>query len=242
MSTTYKLEVWGARSNPAIDNSRSINIASPLAGYSHGIQSLSLNKNIYICIGGAGNSNNALTGGAGGYNGGGKGGNGVSFAGGAGGGGATHIASTNRGILKNYSSYKSEVYIVAGGSGGAAVNGRSDGVGGGVNGGNALSNGHESTVFYVYGGTQSTGYAFGQGENAINNTNGGTYGAEGYGGGGGGWYGGHASQVNGGIGSCVAGAGGSGYIGGVVNGYTQAGVNSPGNLNGYAIISWHPSL
>ena len=235
------MEVWGARSNPAVDNSRSIIIESPKAGYSYGEQSFSLNKNIFIYVGGAGTSNNVLNGGTGGYNGGGNGGNGRSYAGGAGGGGATHIALVS-GILSSLSSNKSSILIVAGGSGGAAVNGRNEGVGGGDSGGNAQSNGYQSTTFYVYGGTQNSGYAFGQGQNAINNTNGGLSGAEGYGGGGGGWYGGHASQVNGGNGSCISGAGGSGYIGGVTNGKTQAGVTSPGNLNGFAVITWHPNI
>ena len=45
-------------------------------------------------------------------------GNGTYYDGGGSGGGATHIATTNRGVLSNYQSYKSDILIVAGGGGG----------------------------------------------------------------------------------------------------------------------------
>ena len=92
----YKLEVWGAQ---GINQGGGLYGESPCTpgkgGYSYGDINIEKNKNLYICIGGQP------------YNGGGING----FPG----GGATHIASSNRGELKNYASYKSDIYIVAGG-------------------------------------------------------------------------------------------------------------------------------
>lgn len=88
-------------------------------GYSGGYDFLQAGDILYIAIGGTGSySGSGVTGsGKGGYNGGGHGENSGSDAGGTyGGGGATHIAlGTNRGVLANYNSYRSEVLIVAGG-------------------------------------------------------------------------------------------------------------------------------
>ena len=192
--------------------------------------------NYYICIGAQGTSNSVYNiGGKGGYNGGGDAGNGhsESFAGGAGGGGATHIASTNRGVLSNYVNNKSEIIIAAGGGGGSAC-GWLGATGGGTNGGNATA---EDGVI-KYGGTQTTGYSFGKGQNGRTGVNLGIGSCEGAGGGGGGYYGGYAQASTGAHTNCV-GSGGSGYIGGVTNGTMQNGIQSG---NGKAVITWHPII
>ena len=128
----------------------------------------------------------------------------------------------------------SEILIVAGGGGGSAIGSRA-GVGGGTNGGNVVS---YDNVYSIAGATQSTGYAFGQGQDGKTKTSAGTWGAEGNGGGGGGWYGGPTIQNMGNNSDC-AGTGGSGYIGGVSNGITTAGVREG---NGYALVTWMPVL
>ena len=208
-------------------------------GYSLGNKSLNSSYNLYICVGSKGGKISGINAGSGGYNGGGSGGKGHANYGGYGGGGATHIAiTTNRGELKNYVNSKSEILIVAGGGVGLGVNAQGNGHGGGTNGNSTQSCGWKGDGIYsISGGTQTTGYAFGQGQSGITNTVGGNCGEEGVGGGGGGWYGGFASQVNGGHGSDCSGAGGSGYIGGVTNGTTTVGIQSG---NGKALITWMP--
>jgi hypothetical protein len=231
---TYKLEVWGGGSNAAISDTKTASQGK--GGYATGTIHMSSEEELYICVGGAGATNNGITGGSGGYNGGGTGGTGESYAGGSGGGGATHIATTNRGLLSNYSSYKDEVLIVAGGSGGSAIN-SSSGSGGGANGGLAVTAGWSATGVSsttINGGTQTIGYAFGKGQNGSVKSLGGMAGAEGNGGGGSGWYGGY-SYIGDGDGSCSGGSGGSGYLGGVTYGSMQNGVRSG---NGYARITF----
>lgn len=235
----YLLEVAGAQGGKEKDT------VGGLGGSSSGKVTLKKGQTIYIYVGGAGSSNDTN----GGYNGGGSTGNG-----GTSGGGATHIATTNRGVLKNYSSNKSDVLIVAGGGGGSQ-NGNgysSGGSGGGITGGSPSEFTNNSTWTWTYttlagGGTQSSGGAagkiqankvsgtftgksgfFGQGANATNSSsypNTNDYGA----GGGGGWYGGGSSCIHGGA------AGGSGYIGGVTNGQMSNGTNSG---NGWAKITY----
>lgn len=104
------------------------------------------------------------------------------------GGGASHVSKTT-GLLSSLSQNISDILIVAGGGGGGGLTGTTPGNGGGYIGGSPkLGN----TSITGRSGTQSTGFAFGQGE---------------AGGGGGGFYGGLAAQ------SGVTGAGaGSGYI------------------------------
>ena len=226
----YQLECYGAQGG---DN-------GGLGGYSNGYFVTTTDKTLYICVGGVGKNNigNAVPG-AGGYNGGGNGGRALLYTcqSGSGGGGATHIATTDRGVLSNYSSYRNEVLIVAGGGGGAnSWFGSGAGHGGGTSGSNVSALNGAVTQ----GGTQTTGYAFGQGESAgVKYAD--AYGSEGNGGGGGGWYGVYAHMAYGTYTNCN-GAGGSGYIGGVIN-YkrltksTTAGVNSG---NGYAVITKLP--
>lgn len=226
---TYKLECYGAQGGAGGRN----------GGKSIGYYKVKRPGNLYIVCGGKGADNSGNAGGAGGFNGGGRGGNGYGYRGGGGGGGATHIATTNRGLLRNYASYQDEVIIVAGGGGGVTSH-SSAGAGGGTSGGNGSA--HNGAT--VKGGTQTTGYAFGEGQAGKSKEYHGSYGAEGNGGGGGGWYGGYAYQANGNSTDC-GGAGGSGYIGGVLSTvtidditYTSSTTSNANSGNGYAIITY----
>ncbi len=244
------MECWGASGGKAGQWEHGGN-----GGYSIGYRSLTTTDKLYVCVGEKGSYSSGSIGGIGGYNGGGNGGYGyqssVQYTGGGGGGGATHIAITsNRGELKNYENYYlAELLLVAGGGGGGATHIANAGVGGGVNGGNVNNYGNTYTIT---GATQTSGYAFGQGQNGKTKTASNGWGAEGNGGGGGGFYGGPASQKTGDLSDC-GGAGGSGYVGSVINGTTIAGdqtfLSPSGGTetghsgNGYAIISWiSPSL
>ena len=198
---TYKLEVWGGQGANDVDSNTNKN----KGGYATGSKTLTKEQNIYICVGGAGGSPGWTTNTVRAYNGGGRAGNNT----GNGGGGATHMATTNRGVLSNYNSYRSEVLIVAGGGGGAG-----DSSWGGPGGGTSGLNGAGAS-----GATGTSGYAFGQGQDAWNDQ------AQG---GGGGWYGGYATSSMSGAG------GGSGYIGGVSGGSMSNGIQSG---NGYARIT-----
>ena len=237
LNTNYKIECWGAQGGNYNNN------LAGKGGYSIGYKSLGASNNLYVCVGSKGGDNLDNTGGNGGYNGGGNGGNGfiAEFCGAGGGGGATHIAISDRGVLKNYKDYQQELLLVAGGGGGRITN---SGVGGGLNGGNAYS---DNDVYTITGASQNTGYAFGQGQNGKSKTFYGVCGAEGNGGGGGGFYGGYASQEQGDDSNC-GGSGGSGYVGSVTNGETIAGdqtfpspnggIETGHDGDGYCIISW----
>jgi hypothetical protein len=207
----YKLEVWGAQGG------KSLGFPGPnigLGGYSYGNIKLDSGTKLYICIGATGNSS------SGGYNGG-----YAALSNGGAGGGATHIATTNRGILSKYSDYQGEVLIVAGGGGGVDNTTYYSGSGGGLTGGDGSSG--------VTGGTQTAGGSgtangsFGQG--GITWSSFGDYGAAG----GGGWYGGGGTCITGG-----GAGGGSGHLGStLISGTTgmQTGVRSG---NGYARITF----
>ena len=208
VSGTYKIEVWGASGGYGYDSTRSTG-GGGYGGYSTGHINLDYDQNLYIAIGGAGESNCQNITCAGGYNGGSEsyrwvGGNNLWTGGG---GGATHVAFSNKGELKNYSSNKTDIIIVAGGGGGAdffhwTTNSTyADGVSSGGSGGGFKGvNGKQTTDSKPnIAGTQESGYNFG--------TAGTTYSADSIGGSGGGWYGGTSSEQH------VPGAGGSGYIG-----------------------------
>ena len=217
----YKLEVWGASGGYSSAG------AGGKGGYSVGYAYASTSNTFFVCVGGQGAGWSGSTGGAGGYNGGGKGGNGAGYTGAGGGGGATHIAFVTGTLAEiGKDTFDAQGLIVAGGGGGYERN--TPGTGGGLSGGNgAASNGTS-----VPGGTQTTGYAFGQGQGGRNATGGNT-GGEGNGGGGGGYFGGTAYQATGAY-TDASGGGGSGFIANVKNATTTNGVNSG---NGYAIIT-----
>ncbi|WP_207153454.1 glycine-rich protein [Prevotella herbatica] len=233
LTGTYKLEVWGAQGSSGWSGGISAN-----GGYSYGNIYLTTGAVLYIYTGGS-VAYNTFNGGSETYNGGGKGA--------APGGGASHIATTNRGVLSNYKNYQSEVLIVAGGAGGVEWSG-TGGFGGGLNGGNG--NSQQSSDFAAsasaYGGSQTSGGAsvaqstsvypspntlvdgsFGQGgdgyQSSLND-----YGA----GGGGGWYGGGGTSYSG------AGGGGSGHLGSNLISGTTGMSNGVRSGNGYARITF----
>ena len=186
----YKLEVWGAQGGSCTQNPGK-------GGYSTGNVTLSTTTKLYIYVGGQGETCTKKQSGVakGGFNGGGTG----YWCSGA--GGATHIASAT-GLLSELSSLRSSIYVVAGGGGGSGDNSGGGGDGGGITGGRGKNTGTNSKD-EGEGGTQTTGYAFGQGGD------GGIYGYAA--GGGGGWYGGYGGRSYSGNGT-PNGGGGSGYI------------------------------
>lgn len=208
---TYKIEVWGAQGGTG----GAQNTKGGYGGYATGLIHLAKDEILYINVGGAGGRNSGPIGGAGGYNGGGKGGNGYGgYLGGGGGGGCTSIAKKS-GQLSKLSGDLSSIIIVAGGGGGGASGASTpdnyiSGSGGGVNG----APGQKKTTAGLTsdGSTQTSGYAFGQGQNGVNSPAFYSCGAEGNGAGGGGFYGGCSNQFTG-TNSNAAGGGGSGYIG-----------------------------
>ena len=237
----YKLEVWGAQGVGWNT------VPGGKGGYARGTYSINKEQNIYIAVGGEGQSSS--------WNGGGRGT--LSCPG----GGATSIQKSliSDGQLYHYESVKNtEVLIVAGGGGGSEwYYSYTDlitpvgGSGGGINGedGSMGYLGDMTPCPGAKGGTQDTGGnstvlrssqsmedgSFGRG--------GYNYGGDGGGQGGGGWYGGGAADLAGG------GGGGSGHIGTMLtNGTTIAGDQtfpSPSGESeighgghGYCIITW----
>ena len=223
----YNLEVWGAQGGN-IDSS--ITSLFPIfkeyyggyGGYAKGDIHLNKGDILYINVGGSGEDTSFKNErGRGGYNGGGNGGFGPydywindrkadAPIRAAGGGGATHIA-TKSGVLSSLEGYKNQIIIVSGGGGGSTSTTYSSkiaGTGGGISGGlGYIYNGS-----YTNGGNQTTGFAFGKGQNGHDSVQATNNDAEGSGGGGGGFYGGYSYQGTETT-SDAAGAGGSGYIG-----------------------------
>ena len=199
---TYKLEVWGGQGGNG-GGSNVISAVGGNGGYAYGNKTLSSGTALYIAVGG-GSGNN--------YNGG-----GARTNSGGNGGGATHIATTNRGVLANYNGYRGEVIMVAGGGGGGggwAVSGSivmNGGPGGGRNGGNGSIN---VDWLVGFGGSQSSGGCGphdydGYGAKCGSFGTGGSSPLYSGAGGGGGWYGGGSGgNYNG----STPGGGGSGYI------------------------------
>ena len=229
---TYTLECWGA--------------GVTKGGKSLGDYQAQKNQILYICVGGKGTNGSKSVRGVGGYNGGGNGGDSPGYTKGGGGSGATHICLQD-GVLKDLKTAydNNQLLMVAGGQGGSI--GSADGpFGGGIEGGKPTS--WSGTVHAA--ATQSSGYAFGTGQNGRNGTRNTNGGGEGSGGSGGGLYGGYAPQQTG-YNSNSSGGGGSGYVNAVlVNGETIAGnqtFKSPSGVletghvgNGAALITWLP--
>jgi len=177
----YKLEVWGAKGgngNGAVGGN---------GGYSVGYKRLSAGQTIYVVVGGQGTATTGTA--SGGYNGGGACRAGAGTRGS--GGGATHMAFVT-GTIKaiGKTTFNQQGLIVAGGGGGGCDESVAGGSGGGTSGGNGQSS----------GGTQTSGYAFGQGYSDTS--------AGWTSGGGGGYYGGTDNRG-------YSAGGGSGWIGGV---------------------------
>ncbi len=196
----YKLEVWGAEGATGYNQG-----TAGKGGYSVGLITLSSTTTVYVVVGGTGRTSSGTHTSTdkvrtvAGYNGGGAG-NGNTGAWGGAGGGATHIA-TRTGVLKDLASYKSSIFIVAGGGGGGGHKGQSGYTGGAGGGTSGIAGGSGVSV-----GTQSSGYAFGQGMSTTGHD---------MGAGGGGYWGGKGSVT-----SDKGGSGGSGYIGGVTSNST----------------------
>ncbi len=190
----HKLEAWGAQGSlyyPPNPGGK--------GGYTYGYTTLTSNVDIYVYVGEC-NNEVAKKGYNTGY---------TTGTSGLSGGGASHIAKSNKGELYNYESYKTDIYIVAGGGGGGEY-----GIGG-AGGGTTGQNSTYATGGSTSGGSSQTGGgwtngSFGRGGQAWSST--GDYGD----GGGGGWYGG-------GGGMNTPGAGGSGHVGSVDSGETIQG-------------------
>lgn len=209
---TYKLECWGAQGgNGTASPSNNFQLFGGKGGYSYGVFSPTSDTVLYLYSGGQGATatGSTLSGPNGGYNGGGagskNGSNNSNTQTSGGGGGATHIAITS-GLLNTLSSSTASILLIAGGGGGAGgwygsfSTQSSDGGYGGGNSGGSAANGEG---YSVSGGTQSSGYSFGQGASASTHVD--------QGGGGGGYYGGYCSTGTSDNNIC-GGGGGSGYI------------------------------
>ena len=192
----YRLETWGAQGGCSLMGGTKTCGNLGYGGYSSGIITLYKGNVLYINVGGKGTDGVLKSDSPGGYNGGGYGtwDNSDDESSG-GGGGATHIA-TSSGLLSTFENNIKDLLIVSGGGGGKSFT-YTPGSGGGFKGG-VTSVTNQSEV------SQTSGYAFGQGQNAS-----GTADSDGVGGGGGGFYGGYMNNVS----RKSSGSGGSGYIG-----------------------------
>ncbi len=199
----YKLECWGASGGG--NSSRSTGSSGGWGGYAYGEVRLDKGDILYVYVGGAGTYANGT------YAGGGYGGGGNGASSGYGGGGASDIRKGATALANRI--------IVAGGGGGTDDTGSysgsryggndgSGGNGGGLSGEGAYIDG---VLYSAYAGTQTTGYALGQGGSATVMTD--------TGGGGGGYWGGNVTNNNNG-----GAGGGSSYIAGLDNAGTTSGV------------------
>ena len=221
--TEYQLECWGSKGQ----SKNGGGVAN--AGYSSGFWTATgIKQKLYICCGDMSGYNNGRS-------------KGLNYDAGAWGGGGTHIATglIGNGETYNYNGDRGKLLLVAGGSGGSAVNGKSSGAGGG----NAGANG--AGVNFVGHGKAKGGTQTAPGQNSpidVDVRNDAQFGIggytytynPGYGSQGGGGYNG-----GGGGPSAVPGAGGCGYVntGKLRNGVTQTGVNGP-QATGVCRITW----
>lgn len=186
----YKLEVWGSSGGENYQTCHNCSYSGHAGkgGYSTGTLTLSQETTLYVYVGGSSKSS------SGGWNGGGK-----ANPTGPGGGGSTDISLYgNEGSTEwNTADHLYSRLIVAGGGGGSSHTNHPECYGGSGGGSNGETSGHGNQ-----GGTQTSGYQFGIGEDSTTN------GSE-SGGGGGGWYGGRAYT---GGGWCPGGGGGSGFV------------------------------
>ena len=208
----YKIECYGARGG--CNNWAGTYLSDyGLGGYASGIIELTKGEKLYIYVGKKGADGvkqaNQLTSTS--FNGGGAGiGSSDNDDGGGAGGGATDVRLV-AGNWDDFESLKSRIIVAGGGSGGATVTGGfnkpSGGSGGGLTGkGSIWKYSNTEVSNHTYNATQTTGYKFGIGQNAITKGNAGGAGA------GGGYYGGYTYQSTGYF-TSTNGAGGSSYIG-----------------------------
>lgn len=223
---TYTIDAYGASGGGCSDKGGYwIGTKGGYGGHAAGSVTLVKGQTIYIAVGGQGSMSSSSASAAGGYNGGGTG-----YYGTGSGGGATSITFDNLGTLSAFKNKKDSVLLVAGGGGGTGTldfSGSQTGNGGGLNGTGAagVKNEHSN------GGTQTAGYAFGQGQDSnktatvSQHTNVQVYGKLGYGGaGGGGYYGGTYGNAG-----YIGGGGGSGYIASKLSGASTGISNHIGN-------------
>ena len=117
--TEYQLECWGSKGQ-----SKNGGVVAN-AGYSTGLWTATgIKQKLYICCGDMSGYNNGRS-------------KGLNYDAGAWGGGGTHIATglIGNGETYNYNGNRNPLLLVAGGSGGSAVNGQKSGAGGGDTGG-----------------------------------------------------------------------------------------------------------
>lgn len=221
--TEYQLECWGSKGQ-----SKNGGVVAN-AGYSSGFWTATgIKQKLYICCGDMSGYNNGRS-------------KGYNYDAGAWGGGGTHIATglIGHGETYNYNGNRDQLLLVAGGSGGSAVNGKKSGAGGGDAGANGVG------VNFVGHGKAKGGTQAAPGQNSpidVDVRNDAQFGIggytytynPGYGSQGGGGYNG-----GGGGPSAVPGAGGCGYVntGKLRNGATQTGVNGP-QATGVCRITW----
>ncbi|MBQ9243135.1 MAG: hypothetical protein IJ165_07890 [Proteobacteria bacterium] len=176
----YRLQVWGARGG-------NDTYAGANGGYAVGVYKKNDKKPLYVYVGGQGSA--CATNAGGGWNG---GGNAGAIGCSGGGGGATDIRTVG-GAWNLAASLDSRIIVAGGGGGGGNTTSTCvGGVGGGTNGGGSGVEKQQGK-----GGTQTAGYAKGQGGHP----------AQDGGGGGGGYWGGYGSA-----GYDDGGGGGSGYV------------------------------
>jgi hypothetical protein len=219
-----KIECYGAKGGGSMMNG-SVNSNGAKGGYCCGEYTFERNtqRKLYIYVGGAG-IDGRFSNTPGGWNGGGIGTyDGRDDEGGGSGGGASDVrlvaASSGSWYDTSHTSWDTDKsllsrIIVAGGGGGLSWN-FTAGEGGGLTGGRGANNTSTSA-------TQTSGYAFGRGQDAWSVVWDGNGGNIGQGGGGGGWYGGYTSAVY----PNVSGCGGSSYYGNLINAKTIAGLNN----------------
>ena len=196
----YKIESWGGQGGTSVGNNEDQE-AGGYGAYSVGEVILYEGDTLYINVGGKGEKGAIEYNAKGGYNGGGNATHDNSDNESAGGGGGASSVATASGTLASLSGNKSAVLMVAAGGGGSAWY-----VGPSAGGFKSYASGHSTSNI----ATQTTGYAFGQGQSApdLDGTRS-TASADGVAGAGGGWYGGYVEDIN----DKACGTGGSSYIG-----------------------------
>ena len=205
----YKVELWGAGGGEN-NFSGTILATQGKGAYTTGVTYLKKGTKLYVYVGQKGNkgitTENTLN--TSSFNGGGAGiGSSDGDDGGGAGGGATDIRLVS-GSWNNFNSLKSRIMVAGGGAGGATVSGGfskvSAGSGGLIGVGSSWRYFNTENSTHKFNATQTSGYKFGIGENAVTKDKSGGSGA------GGGYYGGFKSTD-----SPAGGAGGgSSYISG----------------------------
>jgi hypothetical protein len=200
----YIFDAYGASGGGGVVGAHNYSSVGGMGGRATATFKILKKMTIYVYVGGAGfygSGSSSYGGPTGGWNGGGNGGNSSSGSG----GGATDFRLIG-GTWNNTNSLYSRFLVAGGGGGSDNWHGTGTGAGSGDDGSGGSGGGLEGQGTWIggsyqasYRGTQTSGYALGQGGHVTTNTD--------TGGAGGGWYGGKVSNNNNG-----GGGGGSGYI------------------------------